>query len=1234
MANTSDLYDARYDEELLSDPNIIYSDKCPFDPFANWPDYHIVKDFDNFNDDFDKDPPCVTDALKRLGLTEEIDDDGRSSFGTRKSKSPSTIQVAGTNLVRLPAQGEKPVRVIGKLEGDENLSSIVAIERNVPNELNSCMRPAKPSEMMEQSDYYADRLAEFPDMILEPSEEYPEIPDRESLGRFAIVRPKAEFIRNTDYERCINKIAAIMKDATLVKHNAERLRAEQLRDRYIGNILMAIEEIQANPVTPNTKPKVPEGLNPTHAKYFTENWKDLMVNKDGILVKTVKDPTSLETTLVRIILPPVFTWEVMFWAHDQMGHMGEERVLATLRRRFEWCGMTVDIKEYIKQCPKCQRAKKGDGKRPFALQPIQSAYPGQILEIDHMKLPLSKTGYQYVQVMIDHFSKYAEVRPMRRCTKEETVDIIYNVWICTWGVPCMILTDRGPQFTAALTQELFEMCQTVHVTTTGYRPQTNGLVERSNQILLGILRVVCSHRQDDWPEHLQTAKFAYNISKHKSTGFTPARLMTGSEKRTTIESMVPNYNMKEFQSRSEYMQNLEANQQFAHQVARTNLATAQRRQKRYFDKKVKANPFQPGEWVYLHVDACPRGGMHKVAKKWIGPFQVVEVLGDGINYILSNNMKTHYERMKRHHGHPHEYMALPNGWMVVECDKESLAETINDNVGDPPIPPAAPAERNDEAFTVGERRPEPDHPLHMKLRNKADKSMPDMVNKECAVKDFLHDWIKDQEKYGKQSRIMTEIQNVGRRRTTSETREKPSMVTEDTPKVLEGEQPNPNWRPHEAYDAQSLPDLGEALEQPDAFEIVPPDTTVDPFWKHGNLPSDEPETRSDIMAARAKAAAARNPLRKERRRDKPGVMTKLASQTQERPATAAKAVDKGLKDNVDGNGTLTPDDLATTETDDEETKPPPKKKRGRPKKVIEKEKEEFPMRFEPSASTTTLNESQESMKRVAPKASGGPSQVEATKPTAKRLPANEQLERGTAALTSAMDESQTPAFETLENSAEFTDHHSALKRVENAARARDHDKDYTARLRARIDTRAPVATTKSGFIRQSDSGWPTNRAAPKMNTKALRSDYGSATTKNNYITKPIPKTNTQEATKPPRRGKGRTSATGSARRVNRMRASTSKAVNMVQQSGNETEEVTKAKNMALPVKVRPHPGPCGKPALETLLRHAQHPDHQTALQNPINMNDEWEAMSSLTAKGKVLPHNQPMTTMQPMHEHK
>ena len=59
-----------------------------------------------------------------------------------------------------------------------------------------------------------------------------------------------------------------------------------------------------------------------------------------------------------------------------------------------------------------------------------------------------------------------------------------------------------------------------HHITTAYHPQANGKAERTNQKLKQYLRKYTNHQQDNWPELIPLAEYAYNTTKTQGTDFT------------------------------------------------------------------------------------------------------------------------------------------------------------------------------------------------------------------------------------------------------------------------------------------------------------------------------------------------------------------------------------------------------------------------------------------------------------------------------------------------------------------------------------------------------------------------------------------------------------------------------------------------------------------------------------------------------------------------------------------
>ena len=63
--------------------------------------------------------------------------------------------------------------------------------------------------------------------------------------------------------------------------------------------------------------------------------------------------------------------------------------------------------------------------------------------------------------------------------------------------------------------------------TTAYHPQANRKAEHTNQELKQCLRKYSNHQQDNWPELVPLAEYAYNTTKMQGTDFTPYQMVYG-----------------------------------------------------------------------------------------------------------------------------------------------------------------------------------------------------------------------------------------------------------------------------------------------------------------------------------------------------------------------------------------------------------------------------------------------------------------------------------------------------------------------------------------------------------------------------------------------------------------------------------------------------------------------------------------------------------------------------------
>ena len=125
-------------------------------------------------------------------------------------------------------------------------------------------------------------------------------------------------------------------------------------------------------------------------KAFIRNRAQLVL-KHGVLYKIKKGNARTKQLLV---IPQSHRQRAIKVCHDQVGHLGQDRVLDLLRDRFYWPGMQADVVSYFNSCPRCLRRKSQQDKAP--LVNIETSQPLELVHLDYLKIEPSKGNIENV----------------------------------------------------------------------------------------------------------------------------------------------------------------------------------------------------------------------------------------------------------------------------------------------------------------------------------------------------------------------------------------------------------------------------------------------------------------------------------------------------------------------------------------------------------------------------------------------------------------------------------------------------------------------------------------------------------------------------------------------------------------------------------------------------------------------------------------------------------------------
>ena len=208
-----------------------------------------------------------------------------------------------------------------------------------------------------------------------------------------------------------------------------------------------------------------------------------------------------------------------------LAHPGVQGTIKLISDRYVWYQMKKDIKSWVQKCQQCGASKiTRHTKAPFIEIPTPDRF--HTIHVDIVgPLPPSE-GYRYLLTMVDRFTKWCEAVPMRNITANAVTEKLLETWISRFGVPSVIITDRGRQFESETWQKMLQHLGVEH--TTAYNPKANGIVERFHRYVKDALRSQCDGNPH-WKRGLPMILLGIRNTCQSPTGHTPAQMVFGRQ---------------------------------------------------------------------------------------------------------------------------------------------------------------------------------------------------------------------------------------------------------------------------------------------------------------------------------------------------------------------------------------------------------------------------------------------------------------------------------------------------------------------------------------------------------------------------------------------------------------------------------------------------------------------------------------------------------------------------------
>ena len=120
--------------------------------------------------------------------------------------------------------------------------------------------------------------------------------------------------------------------------------------------------------------------------------------------------------------------------------------------------MAENIKHFTNNICPCVKQKKPHITKAALMKPIHSEVPMELISMEFLHLDQCFGGFQYILVISDNFSRFAQAYPTRNKEAKTAAEKLYNDFILRFGIPGNILHDQGREFENGLFKHLSKLC--------------------------------------------------------------------------------------------------------------------------------------------------------------------------------------------------------------------------------------------------------------------------------------------------------------------------------------------------------------------------------------------------------------------------------------------------------------------------------------------------------------------------------------------------------------------------------------------------------------------------------------------------------------------------------------------------------------------------------------------------------------------------------------------------------
>ena len=174
------------------------------------------------------------------------------------------------------------------------------------------------------------------------------------------------------------------------------------------------------------------------------------------------------------------------------GHIGIQRTRAGARQVMFWPGLNAEITDMISKCSACIENQAHQQKESLIFHeiPIEPWFK--------VVMDLFSFRNKSYLVVVDYYSNYMEVCHLYHQTKSPDVISHVKAIFARFGIPRVVISDNGPQFSSTDFKNFAKSWDFEHKTSSPEYPQANGMTESAIKAVKRIFKKAYKMNEDPY----------------------------------------------------------------------------------------------------------------------------------------------------------------------------------------------------------------------------------------------------------------------------------------------------------------------------------------------------------------------------------------------------------------------------------------------------------------------------------------------------------------------------------------------------------------------------------------------------------------------------------------------------------------------------------------------------------------------------------------------------------------